>query len=154
MARREMTPDDMPHRAIPPVDLSAGMQSRGDDTILQVDRPMSMNEVEALAFAEQEVQIRMEQDPMDERPVLYYPFGVNGQTIGVRPGAITTVKRKYLEVMLRSNQYRVNTQAPKPGDADETNLIHRRPVRRFMLSIIHDPDPRGPEWAQRCVLES
>lgn len=154
MARREMTPDDMPHREIPAVDLTDGIASRGDETILQVDRPMSMDYAKALKFGEDELTIRVEQNPMDEKPVLYYPFWVNGRVEGVMPGQIQKVKRKFVEVMLRSNQYRVQTESFNPGDPNERNLAHRVPMRRFMLSIIHDPDPRGPEWAQRCVMES
>lgn len=152
--QRELTPDDLRDRVPPPVDLTHGASGRVVDEIELVDRPLNMEYADALKFNEDILTVRIEQSQDDEIPVAYYPFSVNGKTIGLVPGKETKVARKYVEVVLRASQFRVHTHSPRPGDRDERNLVFRHPTKRFMISIIHDPDPRGREWAQRIGLES
>lgn len=151
---REITPDDLPVGARPDIDMTNGMAGRERETILLVDKPMSTSEADELAFMEEEVLIRLEQPQTEEKPVLCYPFSVNGRTAWVPPNRPFNVKRKYLEVILRSQPFTVETDVFKPGDREERQVMRRYQSRRFNVSILRDPSPRGPEWHQRVCLES
>ena len=152
--QREITPDDLPVGSRPDIDMTHGMGGREPETILLVDKPMSTTEQEELAFMEEDVLIRLEQPQSDEKAVMCYPFSVNGRTCWVPPNRPYTVKRKYLEVILRSQPFTVETEVFSPGDKDERQVMRRFQARRFNVSILRDPSPRGPEWHQRVCLES
>lgn len=168
MARqnREITPDDLPTGSRPTIDMTHGMADRAPEQILLVDSAMNQStkspgkglpsdqELAELAFMEETVLIRMEKPVTDEKPVLAYPFSVNGRTAWVPTDKPWPVKRKVLEVMLRSQPFRVQTEDFKPGDRDERNLLHRYQSRRFSISILRDDNPRGYEWSQRVTLEA
>jgi hypothetical protein len=171
MARqqREITPDDLKPGSRPDIDMTNGMAGREREEILLVDRPLNQSttsagrgsripndaELAELQFMEEEVLIRLEQSPSDEKPVMCYPFSVNGRTAWVPPNRPFTVKRKYLEVILRSQPFTVETDVFKPGDRDERQVMHRYQSRRFNVTILNEPNKqRGAEWATRVMLES
>lgn len=157
MARtqREVTPDDMPIGQMASVDLTNGMAGRGAENIVRADKPLADDYANTLAFMEEPVTIRLEhvQNDQIQKPVLAYPFSVNGRTEWVPTGKPWVVKRKFLEVILRSQPFSVVTDTFTPGERDERNLLHRYASRRYPVSILHDPNPRGPEWHQRVALE-
>ena len=157
MARtqRELTPDDLPIAQMPAVDLTHGMASRGAEDIVRADKPLGDDYANTLAFMEEEVTIRLEHVSNDQmqKPVLAYPFSVNGRTAWVPTDRPWKVKRKFLEVILRSQPFSVATESFKPGDPAERNLMHRYASRRYPVSILHDPNPKGAEWHQRVALE-
>jgi hypothetical protein len=165
---REITPDDLPVGSRPDIDMTSGMAGREPERILLVDKPQNQStasagrgsripsdaELAELAFMEEEVVIRLEQPTSEEKPVLAYPFSVNGRTTWVPPNQPFKVRRKFLEVILRSQPFSVETDVFKPGDRDEQQFIRRYQSRRFNVSILHEPSPRGADWHQRVCLEA
>lgn len=169
MARqhREITPDDIPTGNRPPIDMTNGMDDREPERILLVDnRPDNQSrrspgkgipsdqELAELAFMEEEVEIMLEKPAADEKPVLAYPFSVNGRTEWVPTDRPWPVKRKFLEVILTSQPFRVATREVKPGADDDRNMMYRYQSKRFNVSIINDPNPRGHAWRQRVSLQA
>jgi hypothetical protein len=171
MARqqREITPDDLrlPQKA--PLDITHGVASVEREQIQLLDRALNQStkspgkglpseeELAELAFNEEYIEVRLEMPQSvgdDNKPVAAWgPFGVRGRQVWLRPGEIETIQRKYVEVILRSQPFRVQTEVIK-GQGQEQNLLHRYVSRRCPLTIVHDPNPRGAEWARRIVMEN
>ena len=151
--RREITPDDLKPTNPPPLDLSAATLNRPEEEILLVDKPLASTEAEAMAFAEEEVLIRLERNGNKYQPALI-DVGVNGVKQWIPVGQPTKVKRKYLEVLLRAQSALVQTEHEGPEVARPRNLMHRFNSSRHPVSILRDPNPRGAEWAQRVAAES
>jgi hypothetical protein len=157
MARREITPNDLRLPEKSSLDITGGIATVERETIQVVDKPLEEDLADALAFNEQEIEVRLEAPQSvgdDGKPVIAYgPFSVNGRAVWLRPGEVERIKRKYLEVILRSQPFKVQTEVVK-GQGEERNYLHRYVSRRFPVTIVSDPDPRGAEWARRVVMEN
>lgn len=151
MARRETNSEDLPIAPIPSVDITDGKAE--SEQIKLVDKPLSTEYMDEIAFMEELVQIRLEKPQQEEKSVLAYPFSVNGRTEWVPTDVPWTIKRKYLGVMLGAQPFKVSTETFKPGEREEKNLMHRNATRRFSVSILHDPSPRGQEWVRQMCLQ-
>jgi len=166
---RELTPDDLRLPQKPPLDITHGNASVERETVSLVDVPMNQSivttgkgipseeELAELKFNEDVLEVRLESPQSvgdDSKPVMAYgPFGVQGRQVWLRPGEVESVKRKFVEAILRSQPFRVQTEVIK-GQGEERNLVRRYVSRRFPLTIISDPSPRGAEWARRIVMEN
>lgn len=154
---RELTPDDLPLPQRQSIDITHGGRSQFEgDRVIPVDKPLEADYLEALKFAEELVDVVLEvpQTVGDEqKPVLAYPVRVNDDVEWLQPGVPQPIRRKFLEVLLTSQPMRVSTQVVK-GQGFEQNIIHRSMSRRFPVSIINDPNPKGAEWARRVVMQA
>lgn len=153
--RTEITPDDIPTGTRPSVDLSTAesMLNRPQEEILLVDKPIKQDYAEALAFGEEQVLIRLERTGNKYQPAIV-DFGVNGVKEWVPVGKPHKIKRKYLEVILRSQPFNVSTEHDGTTVERPRNLMARHQSSRHPVSILHDPNPRGAEWVQRIAAES
>lgn len=57
-----------------------------------------------------------------------------------------TVKRKYIEVLLRAKTNIVHTRIIERPNEDPENKIDRFTSPMCSFSILYDPDPRGVQW--------
>ncbi len=57
-----------------------------------------------------------------------------------------TIKRKYLEVLLRAKTNLIQTKIIERPNEDPENKIDRFTSPVCSFSILRDPDPRGPQW--------
>jgi hypothetical protein len=169
MARKELTPDDLRLPQKSSLDITGGVATVEREEIQLLDTAMNQStksagkgipsdeELAELRFNEDllEVRLEMPQSVGDESKQVraYGPFGVNGRQMWLRPGELEVLKRKHVEVILRSQPFRVQTEVIK-GQGEERNLIHRYVSRRCPLTIVSDPSPRGAEWARRIVMEN
>lgn len=151
----EINPDQIPTGTRPDIDMSTAedMLNRPQEEILLVDKPPKQEYAEALAFAEEQVLIRLERTGSKYQPAIV-DFGVNGEKAWVQVGKPQKVKRKFLEVILRSQPFNVSTEHDGTTVERPRNLIARHQSSRHPVSILHDPNPRGAEWVQRIAAES
>ena len=150
--RRETTPDDLKPTHRPEVDLN-DLANRPAEEILLVDKPMKTTEMEALAFAEEQVLIRLERNGNKFQPALV-DVGVNGVKEWIPVGRPHKIKRKYLEVLLRAQPINVVTDHEGTTVERPRNVMQRFQSSRHPVTILNDPNPRGHEWAQRVAAES
>lgn len=128
--------------------------------------------LDKLAFMEQPVTVRLE--PSNEKnAATVFPIWVNGTGCEVYFDTVSgksihpedgkgrwlqcayvpvdeelTIKRKYLEVIIRAKIDTVQTQVIEHPGLDPENRVSRftSPIHSF--SILYDPDPRGPDWVK------
>lgn len=127
-------------------------------TIVQADLSVvgSKEYLERLAMGEEPVLIRIEPSTDQNAPHSYY-CAVNGkgaECMGpdgqwrsidwVPVGVELTMKRKYVEVLVRAKRDRVTTEHDGPQVADPRNRIVRQTSAVANVVILEDQNPRGP----------
>lgn len=151
---RELTPDDLTPGSRPTIDLSPeAMLNRPPEEIVMVDKPLSTEFADEIKFMEERVLIRLERNSDKYQPVSK-DFSVNGRTEWVPIGQPYQVRRKTLEVILRSQPINIETTHEGTDKERPRNLIQRNQSTKYPVSILSDPSPRGAEWAQRVALEA
>lgn len=137
-----------------------------DGDVVLVDPTLATKEYnEALAFMDQPVTIVL-QPSADENAAQTFPVWVNGKGAEVLTrsgkwmeikhlpvGVRLTVKRKYVEIILRTKIDKIRHAAPHPSepDIDQKNVVRRDTHPVHMCSILQDNDPRGMEWATEMM---
>jgi hypothetical protein len=115
--------------------------------------------LDQLSFMEEPVVIRLEPSS-DKNAATAFPVWVNGQpaqvfqnnrweVIGYLPvGMPLTVKRKVLEVIIRTKVDTIHTKILDMEAERPNNVVNRytSPVHSF--SILEDRNPRGADWVQ------
>lgn len=128
-----------------------------ESPIIQVDRVLDKEYMDELAFNEEPVTIRIE--PSSEKnAAMWAPIWVNGKgaevllngkwvEFGHLPvGKVLVVKRKYVEVLIRSKKDSVQTEVIETPGQDPDNRIQRFTSASHSFSIIHDPNPLSAAW--------
>lgn len=134
--------------------------------VVLVDPALATKEyAAALAFMDQPVLIRL-QPSAEKNAAQTFPIWVNGKGAEVLTrsgkwmeikhlpvGVELTVKRKYLEIILRTKIDTVQHDAPHPSepDIDQRNRVQRFTSPVHMCSILQDSDPRGAAWATEML---
>lgn len=132
----------------------------GHDTEIVIAQQLPKKEyLDELAFNEEPVTIRIEPSA-DKNASLWHPIWVNGKGCEVwRAGAwreqtylpvgqVQTVKRKYVEVLLRSKTDTVHTMVAETPGEDPRNTIRRFTSATATFSIIEDKNPLGAAWVE------
>lgn len=133
-------------------------------TIVRADESLMKAIADDLAFNEQPVTIVIHRSSEKNSPDSYY-CGVNGECPEVmRNGKWArwpthylpvdtrlTIKRKFVEVLVRAKADNIETWHQAPAEADQnTGHIRQRLTPRTSafatISIIEDKDPRGGAW--------
>lgn len=108
-----------------------------------------------IAFMEEPVTIRI-MSSGGENPVSHYPVWVNGRgaevLINGQWRTMTylpveqeiTIKRKYVSVLARSKQDRIETDILDRQADNPRNIVNRRTSATCNFMVLHDPSPRGP----------
>lgn len=147
---RELHTETMPIEQPPPFNLDDDRES----DIQRVQRIESKDYLDALAFNEEPVTIRIEQG-MEENAPQWHLVHVNGRGAEVLLDGkwmvwgqlpvdkVITTRRKFLEVMLRSKRTVVHSNI---HNIDESNHLQRSTSALMAISIIEDRNPLGPEW--------
>lgn len=155
---RELNTDTMPINQPPPVNLDDDREPE----IIRVERVVSKEYVDALAFNEEPVTIRVEPGMEENASPFTDVIQVNGRGAEILLNdrwhvwghlpidRIITTKRKYLEVMIRSKSTRVHSNAQA---IDETNQLKRSTSGTMAITIIEDRNPRGHAWI-RAIREA
>jgi hypothetical protein len=154
MARQEMHSDRLPKVEQRPDIVD---QSTYDGDVVLTERTHKQDYLDELAFMEEPVTIRLE--PSSEKnAATAFPVWVNGkkaevfqrgrwEEIGYLPvGVVLTIKRKYLEVIIRAKTDTIHTKIQDMDGERPINVAQRftSPVHSF--SILEDKNPKGPAW--------
>lgn len=133
-----------------------------DGDIVIADKPLNKDYLDELAFQEEAVKIILNPSAEKNAPTAF-PVWVNGkgaevfqngqwQEIGYLPvGRPLTIKRKYLEVIIRAKLDAVTTQHEDATVAQPNNRINRATSSVHSYSILEDKNPKGQAWAQEMM---
>lgn len=128
-----------------------------ESEIVQAHQLPSKDYLDELAFNEEPVTIRIEPSS-DKNAALWHPIWINGkgcecwiagawreQTF-LPVGQEMIVKRKYVEVLLRSKNDTVHTEVIETPGQDPVNRIRRFTSATVTFSIINDKNPLSSAW--------
>lgn len=154
MARHELHTESAPIEQLPPI-VTDSLDREPE--VIFADRIESNDYLDALAFNEDAVTIRIEPG-IEENAPQFHPCWVNGKGAEVLVNGrwlefkhfpvaeVLTTKRKYLEVLLRSKRNSIITHIVEQPGRDPINEVRRPTSATMAISIIHDPSPRAAAW--------
>lgn len=151
-------------------DVVMGMPSASENVVLDHAEPLELVTTEMvskdylaqLAFMEEPVTVSISDNSGTKHPATHVPCFVNGKGAeillngkwvefknGYIPiGPQLVMKRKYVEILVRSRSDLIETDADDANVEHPENRIIRRNRDNYPLSIIHDANPRGHQWLQ------
>lgn len=158
--RRETSNTEMPIGQAPDLNLSLDVELVHGEGL--ANSGQEEEAMQKLAFMEEPVEITIAADSRSDIPETHVPVQVNGRgaeclydgrwipTTWLPVDMMITIKRKYLEVLLRSKTEIIKTE---PEGTDKTNPANRsrRISNRNYAVTIHRDTAQGQEW-QRMVM--
>jgi hypothetical protein len=130
---------------------------RDPEIIVSTETIVNGDYAKELAFMEEPVDVLLHKGREKHAPTMY-DFSIDGKAIWIRVDTPTTIKRKYLEVLARSQPFEVTTETDrnegKGENAPVINEIHRHQSNRFPFTVIKDANPRGGAWLAKVMRES
>ena len=150
MSRVERHTADMPTRSI--ADIILGDSRPPEEIVMAEPGVLSNDYADAIAFGEEFVTIRIERSSEPNAPQML-DFYVNGIAHWVPVGVPHTLRRKYVEVIARSQPYSVTADYTENSGQDPVNRISRNATARYPFSVVKDT-PRGHEWLAQVMRES
>lgn len=158
MARREVFPDEDPVRDIPPLDLSAqGMANRPKEVIEAVEKMPEVDYMDALKFDRDVLTVMLEspaREDQGDQPAMAYDFSVGRETRTVPIGIEVKIERMFVEVIGRARTGQVSLRSAIANDPRSRNELRRTHIKRFPLTVLHDPSPKGRDWWRKISMES
>lgn len=139
---------------------SVGNDGKRAPTIVQADPDILKNKewLDRLAFMDEAVVIMIQRGGEKNASPLI-PVWVNGQgaqlqlangkwkSVTYLPTNVPiTVKRKVVEVLLRSKRDDITTRIVEHQNDNPENKIDHSVTPQNGISLIHDPSPEGPAW--------
>lgn len=147
------------------IDQKAPLLNDGSDRapeIVVADKMPNTEYADELAFNEEPVTIRIA--PSTEKNAARHIYcAVNGtgcevmvngqwkQMPYVPVAQVLTVKRKYVEVLIRAKKDEITTEHQDVGSEYIDNRVNRSTSAVAALSIIEDKNPRGGAWATELM---
>ena len=162
--KKEIHTDDLEVGQQPRITLVDGEDIDHEQIIVPVGAALIKDIAPGLAFAEEQLTIRIERssDKFAPKVVDVWVNGkgaesfVNGawHELGFLPVGIPVItKRKYVEVMARSKTDNVTTQTGSINEENPVNHIDRITSSRTPFSVIEDKNPLGVQWLTRLLQE-
>lgn len=164
--RKEVHTGDMEIGQKQDIDISLDAQLvRGESLVDEVgDIAKNKAFIEAMAFNEEPMTIRIEENSRSDFPETHVAVAVQGKgaeiftngqwlEVGWLPiGVPLVTKRKYVEVLARSKSDSIKTRHDDANVERPRNSIERRSSSNYPLSIIEDRNPKGHEWLSRILM--
>lgn len=153
-AKKEINSEDFPIDQKKPI---SDDPSQYQGEVVLVDKPLNKEMVEALAFNEEPVTIRLEPGT-DKNAEAFQPAWVNGKGAEVFQrgqwleitylpiGVVLTTKRKYLERILLAKIDTITTDAGDTRDENPHNRVKFSTSAVRAVTIIEDKNPKGVDW--------
>lgn len=131
------------------------------------DLSLDMEYQELLKFNEQPITVTIHSGgamPGEKFPPKFVPVWCNGKGAEVfmngrwvevealPVGIPVTVKRKYVEILVRSKHTSVNTRHEGTEAEQPRNLVERNTTAFIPISVNKDTDPRGGEWLRQLTF--
>lgn len=140
-----------------PIDKALDTMRRPDKRQEQVDidvvRELSKDHAAMLQFLDEPVTVNIAEtsEPGAENPVVLW---VNGRSCVIPRGRDMTVRRMYVELLLRAKPEGINTRITRDGDGNVKNHVDKTRALKYPFAIVHDTNPRGRAWAQKVRSEA
>lgn len=156
---RTINSEDFPVRQPPEIDASdvdRDPAERKPEVIVmdaQTARDIAKGDyLDELAFMEEWMTIRLYRGREEYSPERE-SFSVNGKTVWIDVEVPVKVRRKYVEVIARSQPFKVRTEVIKPGENGPAgggiqNRWHRNQHSAYQFDVIEDKNPRGAIWLE------
>lgn len=155
MSRNELDSRDAPIRQYAVLDLSSPSAAPMPDgqIIESIDGDMlPPSQADRLAFAEEPLDIRIEPGRERFAPTTVR-LGVNGETKWVPVGTPVRLRRKFVEVLARSQPFSVRTDVGNAMVENPHNRLERQAYRQHPFTVLHDPNPIGANWLTKVMAE-
>ena len=103
-----------------------------------------------LIFNEEIVEVMVHEttDENAENPIF---TACNGVTQYFYRGVPQQVKRKFVAILASVKEHGITTPEYTTGDGTRAMSIKRTSSLKYPFSVIHDPNPRGPEWLRSLL---
>lgn len=164
--RKEISTADMPIGQKADIDLGDLINFiRGESLADNVgEKPLTPEFLAELAFNEEPVTVRIEENSRSDFPETHAACAVNGRGAEVLHngqwismtwlpiGQVLTIKRKYVEVLARAKSDSIQTVHQDATVERPNNTVRRRTSSNYPLSIIEDRNPKGHEWLSRIMM--
>jgi hypothetical protein len=150
---RELNNANEPIDQLPPI----GTVIRPD--VIAVETIEDKDYLDRLKFAEEPITIWIEEGQEENAPRTVGPIQVNGTGVEVLikdqwipfhylpVNTQLVIKRKYLELMLRSKRTRItHVQDHAEANFAEMNIMRRQTSASMSVTILLDENPRGRAW--------
>lgn len=150
---RENHSADQALRDLPAID---ALEERDDEIVIADPILAAKDYVEELKFNEDFLTIFLHRGREKFAPQLL-DFYVNGLVCWIPVEQRVRVRRKFVEVMARSQPMDVRTESHMIESSQEAatiNRIHRSLSINYSFSVIHDPSPKGAEWLAKIMREA
>jgi hypothetical protein len=128
-----------------------GKMTLPETQIVTAEGPLNKSYLDELAFAEEIVEVTLAEST-DENAEPYVETWVNGIHQAFFRGQPVKCKRKYLEVLARSQPIAISTQEFMNSQGEREVRINRRQAVKYPFSVV-DPNPKGAAWL-KSVMQS
>lgn len=140
---------------------------RDADVEIVPEKQLIKERMEALAFNEEPIMIRIEPSSEKNAPKCVDCW-VNGRgaevfdthdnrwySYGALPvGKVIITRRKYVEVLARSKRDEISTEIIGKDSERPENVTHRSTSQRATFSVIDDRSKKGAEWLRRLLYSN
>lgn len=132
---------------------STGEASIEPALIEPVERPVDQEKLAMLAFMEEPVTVYIQTTTNKQDEQVFEVF-VNGKREFFRRGETKTVKRKFIEAMVRAKvtTYEQREEFDDAGVRTYVNIPHTG--LRYPFSVVSDPNPRGADWLRATLAQA
>lgn len=136
------------------VPLEGKLAVQEPEKIAVLDKPLESDYLEALKFNEEVIEIMLQPSSEENAPMVVDVY-VNGEAKWIPVGQQVPLKRKFVEVLMRSKPVSIQTEheSHQSGAKVINNRIIRNTRAKYPLSILNDPNPKGREWVNRIMRE-
>lgn len=144
----ELSNTELPTRSLDPIE-----DGEREQDILIAEADAAGEYAAQLAFNEEWLTILIHR-AASENPPTAYSAGVNGQILWFPVDTPVRAKRKFVEVLARSQPMRVTTESGEdPSDQLTFNRTNRRLSSSVSFTVLEDKNPKGREWLARVMRE-
>ena len=164
---KELNTGDMPINQCEAIDMDESPLLRTGQSLIAVDIELDQSYLQALAFAEEPVCIRIEKSSQKNPPktVPCWVDGVGAEVfkdgkwykLGFLPiGQPIITRRKYVEVIARAKIDTINTEHDSESREESGFIDNSAPISTsavYPFSMIRDNNPKGADWLTKIMAE-
>jgi hypothetical protein len=131
---------------------ATGQIVRDDNSIEVMDRPLTNDLADSMAFMEEKVEVMVHEstDQNAENPVQVSCNGINQFFFRGQP---QEVRRKFIEILARAKTTSIATHERRDHQGDMSFRIARATALRYPFSVIRDENPKGSTWLRKILQE-
>lgn len=159
--QKEIHSAELPTTPLPEMDMS-DLDVDAKPDILVADPELlkqraKTDYLDELAFNEEFMTIYLYRGSEEFAPDAHQ-FWVNGKGVTVPVEQKVMIRRKYVEIMARSQPFKIKTTVIKPAAGNENdgvkNLWQRYKSDQFPFTVIQDKNPLGAAWLEGIRREA